>query len=253
VRGRSFKARTRMLTKPEREDAYMRHNLGSWPMCFTDPDEARIYAWNSYCYIRGKVCCCCCRRWLEPAPESPLHWQPSLVPCALLVSATLLVLVLTSCLFYFSSSDYMREVTYSDRPGFHEDIVPPREQEEVDATKIMNSLHAKYILVPLMQRYLILLLAAWFLHFCVFEPLLLIVHLFFGEHSFDDAWDWFVGSPLMRCLHSCCRCFRCCRRRSGEVVSYPEATGELPGEPGEDTDAEPEPPTPAGGGAGMIR
>jgi len=42
--------------------------------------------------------------------------------------------------------------------------------------------------VPQLQRYLVLLGAAWFLHLFVFEPLLLMLHLFLLEPTLDDAW-----------------------------------------------------------------
>ena len=39
---------------------------------------------------------------------------------------------------------------------------------------------------PEMQRYCVLLVISWLLNFILFEPLLLILHLFVGEPSVDE-------------------------------------------------------------------
>ena len=38
-----------------------------------------------------------------------------------------------------------------------------------------------------MQRYIVLLAISWFLNLLLFEPLMLILHLFVGEPSVDEA------------------------------------------------------------------
>ena len=39
-----------------------------------------------------------------------------------------------------------------------------------------------------MQRYIVLLAISWLLNLVLFEPLMLILHLFVGEPSVDEPW-----------------------------------------------------------------
>jgi hypothetical protein len=152
----------------------------------------------------------------------PMAWQPSCVPCYLVVVLIVGIWAVSFCLFMYSSSSYMEFVTYTDeRPTVV--VPPPLEVEEVDAAASRTGTFITwderwFILVPRMQRYLILLVVAWILHLFVIEPCGLMVHLFFNEPRIQDStlfisrvWDWIASSSLGKrfgslfgqCAHRC--------------------------------------------------
>jgi len=115
----------------------------------------------------------------------------------------------------------MNEVTYSDRPGFSEFVVPPSEREESAAATSAESLDWGRILVPQMQRYLLLLVVAWVSQLLVLEPLLLTIHLMIGEPSIDDVHDYVVSTWAYKLFMSLLWRFYtrfcwCCERGSSQ-------------------------------------
>lgn len=198
-RGRSFMHRTQDLSATARERAFTRHFLGPWPSMIMAPEEAKARLWNFLCGVLAVLCCCSCC----PRPKRrrlvPLHWQPSLVPlCAVLV---LLLTAWSVCYytFFFSSSIYMYEVSRTDTPQL-ETVIPPDERAEVTAANSDGPLEARLILVPEMQRYLLLLVLSWLMNFLIVEPLLLVLHLFVGEPAVADVagFTWNVLSVPVR-------------------------------------------------------
>jgi hypothetical protein len=173
----------------------------------------------------------------ETRKRTPMKWRPTYMPCWVVFIVVISVYYVSFCLFMFSSSNYMEEVTYTDgRPTIF--VPPPAEVEEVNAADSWEGFFTweereflqEYLLVPRMQRYLILLVIAWCLHLFVMEPCLLVLHLFFNEPRIQDStlfvsrvWEW---------LKSCCApCLRCIRWNSdgsslGQVPSPSEVQEE---------------------------
>eukprot|EP00931_Biecheleriopsis_adriatica_P040733 TRINITY_DN23337_c0_g1_i1.p1 TRINITY_DN23337_c0_g1~~TRINITY_DN23337_c0_g1_i1.p1 ORF type:complete len:4853 (-),score=966.29 TRINITY_DN23337_c0_g1_i1:13-14571(-) len=214
-RGRSFPNRTKHLCPVDREKAFTRHFLGPWPEVLLAPRELWVRVWNCYAdvwhffarrlgYLINKLPTlpftghitrapnCCFNR--IPTPKhrrlQPLHWQPSLVPGCAVLLGFLLCWNVTFYMFFFSSSIYMYDINHSDsRSGeiLKSEILPPdNERPEVAAVE-RDGFDFRFVAVPEMQRYLVLLLIAWFLHLVLFEPLLFALHLFIGEPSIDDS------------------------------------------------------------------
>mmetsp|Transcript_119177 Transcript_119177/g.210772 ORF Transcript_119177/g.210772 Transcript_119177/m.210772 type:complete len:218 (-) Transcript_119177:38-691(-) len=187
---------------------------------------------------------CRCRNRSAPWRKA-LSWQPSLVLPMLLVMVGGSQWVLTWAMFFFTSSVYKEEVTYSDRPGYSDIFVPPAEQAEDAAAADQDSDFWHWLLVPQMQRFLGLLVADWVLFILILEPLLLAAHLFIGGPCVDDVinspvWDapcrclrWFFELLYELCCHEllpmccgCCPCRCCKRRRYNEFSEIGSAPGE---------------------------
>lgn len=79
----------------------------------------------------------------------------------------------------------MEEITYSDQPGFREIKVPVPERAEVELAAAGGDVDFEQLLVPQMQRFLVLLVFGWAVHLFLLEPLLLTIHLALGEPSVD--------------------------------------------------------------------
>ncbi|CAE7211489.1 unnamed protein product, partial [Symbiodinium pilosum] len=262
-RGRSFVVRAQDLTAEQRDRAFTRHFLGPFPLVLMAPAEAKVRVWNVFC----NICRFCCPRWC-PRPRRrkllPLHWWPSLVlPCLVLVIC-LVAWRLAFYMFHFSTSIYMWEIVQTDLPGEIRIQLPSDEQAEASAANADESWQARYVLVPEMQRFIVLLMISWLWNLLFFEPLLLILHLFVGEPSVDEALAPIlpilclvrrgiakccsvlsavfsrVGSFLYRfwpekqvhkvfqlcsrCRLCRCRCCCCCRRTEVEPVAPPDLT-----------------------------
>lgn len=277
LRGRSFTMRAKDLGKHASEDAFERHFLEKWPVCFEKNLEVTQWFGNWYCRVwqaiawviratRIRRCCwvaycqlwryCACiaarihadrakpaavdaysrcaapaaqhQRWFEGPPRFPrrcrcpsrslsrllvdpgppvkrnvLAWQPSGVPVFLALVLILATWTLSFCLFCFTSSNYMEEVTATD--GRALEMVPPTyERNEVEMAN-KGRLSLRQLLEPKMQRYLCHLILAWLLHLAVFEPLLLMLHLFVGEPTLDD-----VITYTHRARMHCSQAFRKC-------------------------------------------
>eukprot|EP00435_Cladocopium_sp_Y103_P068480 s1255_g31.t1 len=184
-RGRSFAVRTQELTAAARERAFTRHFLGPWPSVIMAPQEAKARVWNLFCGLTAMICCCSCCPRLKRRPLLPLHWQPSVVPICAALLLFVLAWALAYYMFFFSSSIYMHEVSRTDTTEV-EIVYPPDERSEVAAAEIVGPLQAHLILVPEMQRFLVLLVFSWIMNFFVFEPLLLALHLVVGEPTLGD-------------------------------------------------------------------
>lgn len=224
VRGRSFPARTRNFTEEERERAFIHHMLGRWPLCWLEPNVPQVALGNWKARLL--------RRPVKPFSEvfeHPLEWQPSAAFLLYMLLLPLLAVLLLLTMFYYSSSKYMEEVTYSNRPGFFEHNPPLLERAEAYAAASARSMEGIRVVIPLLQRYIILLILAWCLHLFVLEPLLLAVHLFVGEPSIDYTARRIkerlraCSACLRRCCWSCCICCCgccparcCCGRRLAE-------------------------------------
>lgn len=194
-RGRSFAVRTQELTAAARERAFTRHFLGPWPSVIMAPQEAKARVWNLFCGLTAMICCCSCCPRLKRRPLLPLHWQPSVVPICAALLLFVLAWALAYYMFFFSSSIYMYEVSRTDTTEV-EIVYPPDERSEVAAAEIVGPLQAHLILVPEMQRFLVLLVFSWMMNFFVFEPLLLALHLVVGEPTLGDLvniiWKLFM-------------------------------------------------------------
>jgi len=183
------------LPEMQREEARTRHFVAEWPMCFHEPEEAQVRLRN----MGTKAL-----RWslkklgfkkdgtlLKSIPRSkrlaPLHWYPSLIIPVVPFLVFALCWTLVFYMFFFSSSIYMWEVTRSDVPGSVEIVLPTNEREEAEAVGTGGLMQFRLVFVPEMQRFSVLLLLAWFLHLAIFEPILLAMHLFFGEMTIDEA------------------------------------------------------------------
>lgn len=189
-RGRSFAVRTAHLKPKRKDNAFRRHFLGKWPMCFYRTEEVWIWFWNTcvvgwYQAICGKIQCCKVSA-MDKLKEKPLNWRPSLAPFFVAGVSFVLIWCAGYYAFFFSSSLYMWEVTHTDQPGKTEHVPPAHEQPEV-AAAAENSLDWNRLLVPEMQRYIVLMLIAWFLQFFIFEPISLTLHLLIGEPSIDET------------------------------------------------------------------
>merc|ERR1712084_146988 len=108
ARGRSFKARTWGLSDDDRENAFLRHTIGPWPMLYGNPGEPLARLQHIIWQVRS--CFTCLGEPEEPMELEPLHWLPSFVPPVFTISAILIGWLLTYCLFFFSSSFYLHEV-----------------------------------------------------------------------------------------------------------------------------------------------
>lgn len=235
-RGRSFAVRTAKLKDKQREQVFLRHFLGPWPMCIFARAEAQARLWNWFAWSYRLVCRHrFCRRC---APQRlrlrPVNWYPSYIPASIVLAASALCYLLTYFMFHFSAANFMLEVTYSDRPGYKEIFRPPLERMEDEAVS-SDGFNASLVLVPEMQRYMAMLILAWILHLFVFEPLLLAIHLFIGEPSIDEAiyihrwfllqliqvplkclplwlrhFVWEVLLGLWHCGRACLYCLLCC-------------------------------------------
>eukprot|EP00928_Gymnodinium_smaydae_P058539 TRINITY_DN4173_c0_g3_i1.p1 TRINITY_DN4173_c0_g3~~TRINITY_DN4173_c0_g3_i1.p1 ORF type:complete len:4825 (-),score=897.58 TRINITY_DN4173_c0_g3_i1:121-14595(-) len=135
-----------------------------------------------------------------PVPRRPMHWQPSSVPFTLLVFALIGTWWMTYALFFLSSSFFMEEETADDgRPmKIVFPIVERAEQEAATSDSYVFGTLANFVLVPMMQRYLFLLLESWFVYLFVFEVLTLMVHLMIDEPTIQDfqdttlfLWNWY--------------------------------------------------------------
>lgn len=155
--------------------------------------QARV--WNLFCGLTAMICCCSCCPRLKRRPLLPLHWQPSVVPICAALLLFVLAWALAYYMFFFSSSIYMYEVSRTDTTEV-EIVYPPDERSEVAAAEIVGPLQAHLILVPEMQRFLVLLVFSWMMNFFVFEPLLLALHLVVGEPTLGDLvniiWKLFM-------------------------------------------------------------
>ena len=216
-RGRNFAVRTQELTAGARERAFTRHFLGPWPSVLMASQEAQVRLWNLFCGVTAAICCCSCCPRLKRRPLIPLHWQPSLVPCCTVLLLLLLTWALCYYMFFFSSSIYMYEVSRTDTPEL-EIMYPPDERAEVAAAESQSPLQARLILVPEMQRFLVLLVLSWFMNYFIFEPMYLALHLLVGEPTLSDlicvVWEGFMV-PVRWLSWLCGLCFP--QRRRDQV------------------------------------
>jgi len=120
-------------------------------------------------------------------------------------------------MFFFSSSIYMYEVSRTDTPEL-EIMYPPDERAEVAAAESQSPLQARLILVPEMQRFLVLLVLSWFMNYFIFEPMYLALHLLVGEPTLSDlicvVWEGFMV-PVRWLSWLCGLCFP--QRRRDQV------------------------------------
>merc|ERR1719223_1515233 len=98
---------------------------------------------------------------------------------------------LTYYLFMYSSSHYMEEVSNTANASETYIRAPLTEQPELDAAVTIDpmdfSAGNKWIFVQQFQRYLMLLVGAWLMHFRILEPLMLIVHILLNEPRIQDV------------------------------------------------------------------
>jgi hypothetical protein len=182
-RGRAFAVRASHLSDKEIEFALIRQVFAPWPIVLWSPGEVCLWLRSVYATAQHY---CRCKSGPAPDPRPPLSWQPSIAPFITFILAIIGISTLKYCNFFYSSSNYMWEITYSDSPGYYELLVPPPERPE-DAAAALDGIDWQYLFVPQMQRYLILLVFAWIVHLCVLEPLLLLIHIFIGNQSIDDS------------------------------------------------------------------
>ncbi|CAE7214372.1 psiR [Symbiodinium sp. CCMP2592] len=224
-RGRSFVVRAKDLSVEDRDRAFTRHFLGPWPSVLMAPAEAKVRLWNVFC----NICRFCCPRGC-PRPRRrkllPLHWWPSLVLPSLVLLICLVAWRLCFYMFHFSTSIYMWETTQTDQPGRVEIQLPPDEQAEASAAGADETWQLRLVLVPEMQRYIVLLAISWFLNLLLFEPLMLILHLFVGEPSVDECLRPVLPIILLvpRAMSVCCSVLGKCLDRLGSCLQrfWPE-------------------------------
>lgn len=213
-RGRSFVVRAKDLSVEDRDRAFTRHFLGPWPSVLMAPAEAKVRVWNVFC----NICRLCSPRGC-PRPRRrkllPLHWWPSLVLPILVLLICLVAWRLCFYMFHFSTSIYMWETTQTDQPGRIEIQLPPDEQAEASAASADESWQLRLVLVPEMQRYIVLLAISWLLNLVLFEPLMLILHLFVGEPSVDECLRPVLPIILLvpRAISFCCSVLGSCLQR----------------------------------------
>jgi len=189
------------------------------------PAEAKVRVWNVFC----NICRFCCPRGC-PRPRQrkllPLHWWPSLVLPSLVLLFGLVAWRLCFYMFHFSTSIYVWETTQTDQPGRVEIQLPPDEQAEASAAGADESWQLRLVLVPEMQRYIVLLAISWFLNLLLFEPLMLILHLFVGEPSVDECLRPVLPIILLvpRAISVCCSVLGKCLDRLGSCLQrfWPE-------------------------------
>jgi len=168
----------------EKERAFVHHMMGKYPMCWHEPRQVITSARNFWL------------RWVRRQPVSlmahnhdhTLLWQPSWACIFSVVSVPLITFALLYSMFFFSSSIIMEDITYSDREGYKERVYPEFERAEVEAAAQDVWLRPRRVMVPLFQRYLVLLVLAWCFHLLLLEPLLLQFHLFLGEPTLDAVF-----------------------------------------------------------------
>merc|ERR1740121_3250508 len=204
-RGRSFLYRSKIFSGLPREDdlrekAFLQHVLGYWPMCWFEPERVMDALRHRWAKLRGHP--------TKLDLDHPFWWQPSYILFVFLFLLPLFAFVLLYTMFFYTSSVYMDKTTYSDRPGFEELLPVAIESAEASAAKADRWPTAERVVVPHLQRYFILLVFAWCLHFFLLEPLLLSVHLFCGEPSID-ATITFVKTPLAATWRGFWYCVRC--------------------------------------------
>jgi len=219
-RGRSLLARTRTFTEEDREKAFIHHAMGLYPMCWHEPEHVvfAVRSWWSRLtrrqYGRSKY-----------IPKHPLHWQPSVIFLFWLFFAPGAAYTFLYTMFFYSSSAIMEEITYSNRAGYLEVVPPPLERAEVTASAEAGLLlDGDFVIVPHLQRYMVLLLLSWCLHLFLLEPLVFMIHLFIGEPTIEvslHAAKVFFTAPFraavrfMRWLLRCGCCRSCCGRKRG--------------------------------------
>lgn len=181
-RGRSFKVRAKNMTREDSERAYVKHVLSPWPVCLCAPWE--VVSWLCNCIV-APFRYLTCRPPREP--RSPLAWRPSYVPIVVIVLGGIGAWTLTYCCFHYSSSSFLWDITYSDKSGFKETVRPIHERAEETAAKDNDSDNWHWLLVPHMQRYIILLVTSWIAHLFVYEPLAFLFHLFINDPGIEDA------------------------------------------------------------------